>query len=61
MQNNIKFIIKKKKKSYIIIIYDIKLKSSYNFELKIIFKDQLLTYKYILLFLIKLGLINVYL
>jgi len=58
--SNIKFNIINKKNSYIIYIYDIKLKDKYFLELKKNFKSELLNYKYIILFLIKLGLINVY-
>ena len=61
MQNKIKFKIIKKKKVYIIYLYNLKLKNNYVLELKNIFKNQLFNYKYIILFLIKLGLINVYL
>ena len=57
---NIKFNIINKKNSYIIYIYNIKLKGKYFLELKKNFKSELLNYKYIILFLIKLGLINVY-
>jgi hypothetical protein len=59
MENNIRFKITNKKKSYIIYIYNIKSKCKYNLELKKNFKSEILNYKYIILFLIKLGLINV--
>lgn len=60
MKKNINFEIKKKKKSYIIYLYNFKFKNIYTLELKKIFNNEVLNYKYIVLFLIKLGLINVY-
>ena len=61
MQSNIQFKIKKKKQVYILYLYNFKLKTYYILEFKNIFKIKLFKLKFIILFLIKFGLINVYL